>query len=313
LSQASVLPAPGSGFLASYVVSYHLQRGQKADGRAEAVADDTCGPDVDAAVPIPGIARVFDTHCHLTHPKLLPEAGCIVARAREAGVAACMTIGTGCADARAGLTLARRFPGFVECAAGIDPFTAHAKGEAFDAELAELRELLAEGSFRALGEVGLDYHYDLDPPPVQARKLEAQLDLAVELRLPVVIHVREAHDDMLAILAAHSRCRGIIHSFSGGPAVAERYLALGWHLAFNGVVTFGSGAEVREAARVVPSGRLLVETDAPYLAPQPFRGRRCEPAHVAHTLRRVAEVRGDRVEELAEATTRNARSLLTDS
>ena len=259
---------------------------------------------------IPGTARVFDTHCHLTHPKLLPEVDAVVARAREAGVVACMTIGTGCADARAGLALSARFPGFVVCAAGIDPFTAHAKGESFGAELAELRELLVQGGFRALGEVGLDYHYDLDPRPVQARRLEAQLDLAAELALPVVIHVREAHDDMLAILAAHSRCRGIIHSFTEGPALAERYLALGWHLAFNGVVTFGSGAEVREAARMVPADRLLVETDAPYLAPQPFRGGRCEPAHVAHTLRRVAEVRGQGADELAADTARNAGSLL---
>jgi len=253
---------------------------------------------------------MYDTHCHLTHPKLLPDVDGVIARAREAGLSACMTIGTGCADARAGLELARRFPDFVRCAAGIDPFTTHAKGEAFDTELADLRELLRGGGFQALGEIGLDYHYDLDPRPRQAQCFEAQLDLADELGLPVVIHVREAHDDMLAILTAHSRCRGIIHSFTGGPELAERYLSLGWHLAFNGVVTFGSGEEVREAARVVPEDRLLVETDAPYLAPVPFRGKRCEPAHVTHTLRRIAEVRAEPVEALIRRTGHNAEALL---
>ena len=253
---------------------------------------------------------MFDTHCHLTHPKLSPEVVAVVARSRAAGLSACMTIGTGCDDALRGLELARRFPDFVVCAAGIDPFTAHDKGESFDDELARLRELLSLGGFRALGEVGLDYHYDLDPRPVQARRFEVQLDLAEELGLPVVIHVREAHEDMLALLANHARCRGIIHSFTGGPELADRYLALGWHLAFNGVLTFPAAENVRAAARVVPPDRLLVETDAPYLAPVPLRGRTCEPGHVAHTLARLAEVRGETVAAVADRTATNARALL---
>ena len=253
---------------------------------------------------------MFDTHCHLTHPKLRPEIDAVVERARAAGLAHCMTIGTGCDDAEAGLTLKQRFPDLVHCAAGIDPFTAHDRGDAFDAELARLRELLSSGNFRALGEVGLDYHYDLDPRPLQARRFEAQLDLAEQLKLPVVIHVREAHEDMLAVLAAHARSHGIIHSFTGGPELAERYLELGWHLAFNGVLTFPAAEEVRAAARIVPPERLLVETDAPYLAPVPLRGRTCEPAHVAHTIDRLAQVRGEARDALAALSAANARALL---
>jgi TatD DNase family protein len=129
------------------------------------------------------------------------------------------------------------------------------------------------------------------------------------LSLPVVIHVREAHDDMAAILKAHPRSMGVIHSFTGTPAQAERYLALGWYLAFNGVLTFKNAEEVREAARVAPLERIVVETDSPYLAPNPKRGARCEPAFVRHTLEALAEVRGEAVSVLEAATTANARAL----
>lgn len=253
---------------------------------------------------------MFDTHCHLTHARILPDLDGVVARARAAGLDAVMTIGTGVEDARRCLEVSTRFPGFVFSAAGIDPFTSHRVGDGFDGELAALRELLAGGSFRALGEVGLDYHYDLDSRPVQADRLERQLELALEFELPVVIHVREAHDDMMGILSRHARSRGVIHSFTAGPAEAERYLSLGWYLAFNGVVTYPNAAEVREAARIVPADRLLLETDSPYLAPVPLRGKRCEPAYVEHAARRLAEVRGSTFDELCSQTTANARALL---
>lgn len=253
---------------------------------------------------------MFDTHCHLTHPRILPDVEAVVARSREAGLLGAMTIGTGVEDARRGRELSVLFPGFVCCAAGIDPFTAHRLGEGFGDELAALRELLSGGSFRALGEIGLDYHYALDDPRVQAARFVSQLALAAELALPVVIHVREAHADMAAILSAHPQNRGIIHSFTGSASEAERYLALGWHLAFNGVLTYPNAPEVREAARIVPDDRLLLETDSPYLAPAPLRGKRCEPAHVAHTARLLAQLRGVTLEELTSRTTSNATSLL---
>jgi TatD DNase family protein len=252
---------------------------------------------------------VIDSHCHLTNARFSDDVDAVVARALEAGVSACVTIGTGVDDAIRARDLALRHPGFVFATAGLDPFSSHAAGGAFDAAFDALAGILREGGFVALGEVGLDYHYDLDPHPVQAERFERQLDLAARLDLPVVIHVREAHRDMAALLAAHPRNRGVIHSFTGGPAEAERYLANGWHLAFNGVITFKNADEVRVAARVVPRDRILVETDSPYLAPSPKRGARCEPAFVGHTLRALADVRGEDAGSLEAATTANAQSL----
>jgi len=252
---------------------------------------------------------LIDTHCHLTHPKIAADADAAIERAKEAGLTACITIGTGVPDARNCLKLIEAHPGFVFASAGLDPFTCHDLGEGFEDGLAELAALLETERFVAIGEVGLDYHYDLQPRPVQARQLAAQLELAERLSLPVVIHVREAHEDMAAQLAEHPKVRGVIHSFTGGPQEAERYLALGWHLAFNGVLTFKNAEKVREAARVVPVDRLLVETDSPYLAPVPHRGRRCEPAFVAHTLEALAVCRGEEVADLDASTTANARGL----
>jgi len=250
---------------------------------------------------------VIDTHCHLTHARIAGDEADVIARAR--GLAAIVTIGTGVDDARAAREVARRHPGLVRATAGLDPFSSHRAGASFETELARLTELLREGGFVAIGEIGLDYHYDLDPREVQRDRLDRQLGLAVALDLPVVIHVREAHEDMTATLSAHPRARGVIHSFTAGPAEAERYLALGWMLAFNGVATFPGSTAVREAARIATSDRIVVETDAPYLAPVPVRGRRCEPAHVAHTLAALAALRGQEPGELERLTDDNARAL----
>jgi len=252
---------------------------------------------------------MIDTHCHLTHAKFAEDADASVARAAAAGVTACITIGTGVEDAGRALTLTRRHAGVVFATAGLDPFSSHAAADSFDDAFDALAALLAGGGFVGLGEIGLDYHYDLDPRPLQAERFERQLDLALRLALPVVIHVREAHDDMTAILKSHSRNTGVIHSFTGSPAEAAGYLAIGWHLAFNGVVTFKNAEELREVARVVPSDRILVETDSPYLTPEPKRGIRCEPAFVAHTLAAVASMRGEDVSDLEAATTANALAL----
>ena len=252
---------------------------------------------------------MIDTHCHLTHAKFSDDVDDAIARARAAGVTECITIGTGIDDAARARELALRHAGFVFATAGLDPFSSHAAGAAFDDAYGALAALLAAGGFHAVGEIGLDYHYDLDSRKVQAERFERQLDLAVGLDLPVVIHVREAHDDMAATLKSHPKNRGVIHSFTGGPADAERYLALGWCLAFNGVVTFKNSDDLREAARRTPLDRLLLETDSPYLAPSPKRGVRCEPAFVAHTLAALATARGEDVSAVLAATTANARAL----
>ena len=252
---------------------------------------------------------MIDTHCHLTHAKFAADADAVIARARTAGLRACVTIGTGVEDARRAVDLAKRHEGFVYATAGLDPFSAHAAGERFDEAFASLSALLSEGGFHGVGEIGLDYHYDLDTPSVQADRLERQLDLAAQLDLPVVIHVREAHGDMASILRGHPRNRGIIHSFTGTPEDAAPYLENGWSLAFNGVLTFRNADGVRDAARVAPADRLLVETDSPYLAPVPHRGTRCEPAFVRHTLAALAEARREPVEQVDGVTTQNAAAI----
>ncbi len=252
---------------------------------------------------------MIDTHCHLTHARFADDVDASIARARAAGVTACVTVGTGVDDAIHARELARRHAGVVFATAGLDPFASHAAGADFDAAYDALVELLEEGGFLAVGEIGLDYHYDLDPRAVQSERFERQLDLAVRLDLPVVVHVREAHAEMAAILRVHPRNRGVIHSFTGGPAEAERYLAIGWYLAFNGVVTFKNADEVRAAARVVPQNRIVVETDSPYLAPHPKRGARCEPALIAHTLEALASARAEDIATLDAVTTANAREL----
>lgn len=252
---------------------------------------------------------MIDTHCHLTHVRFSDDRDDVMARARAAGVSACVTIGTGVVDAGKALELAQAHAGAVFATAGLDPFSSHEAGDGFDDALAALAERLESGPFVAVGEIGLDYHYDLDPRPVQAERLERQLELAERLDRPVVIHVRDAHDDMIAILRGRPRSRGVIHSFTGGPREASAYLEAGWSLAYNGVVTFKNADGVREAARMTPIDRVLVETDSPYLAPVPYRGGRCEPAYVARTLDEVARARGETAAFLDTATTRNAVAL----
>lgn len=252
---------------------------------------------------------MIDSHCHLTHPKLAHDAAESVTRAVAAGVSAVVTIGTGVDDGRAARDLSHGHPGRIFATAGLDPFSAHEAGGRFEDCLGALRELFAEGGFVAVGEIGLDYHHDLDPRPLQRKRFESQLRLAADLDLPVVIHVREAHDDMTSVLRAHPTVRGVIHSFTAGPLEAERYLTLGWMLAFNGVATFPKAAHVRKAATGVPRESILVETDAPYLAPVPHRGKRCEPAFVVDTVRALAGARGEAPEELGRVVEENARAL----
>jgi TatD DNase family protein len=233
----------------------------------------------------------------------------VIARARAAGLDWMITIGTGCDDGTAALALRAEHPDCLAATVGLDPFSSHEAGAAFDDELARLADLLAGGGFVGLGEIGLDYHYDLDPRPLQQARFAQQLDLAVARDLPVVIHIRDAFDDALAVLGEHPRARGVIHSFSAGPELAERCLALGWHLGFNGMATFSNAKDVTAAACACPADRILFETDAPYLAPQPHRGRRCEPAHVVDTLGLIADARGERRDDLAAWSSRNARAL----
>jgi len=253
---------------------------------------------------------LIDTHCHLTHERLRDDLPAVYATARAHDVGHLISIGTSISDGEAVRRLHLSDPAMVSCSVGLDPFACFALGPAGVADgLAALERLLVSGDFCALGEVGLEYHHALCPHPLQREHLEAQISLALRLDLPLILHVRDAHPDMLACLAGWPGARGVVHSFDGTADQARAYLDLGWHLAFNGMVTFKPKDYLREAARIVPNDRLLIETDSPYLAPVPRRGQRCEPAYVAHTLTALAQLRGQRVEDLGAWTTRTARRL----
>lgn len=263
-------------------------------------------PDKDPAAAAP----LVDTHCHLDFPDYDADRDQVVQAAREAGVVAMITIGIDLASSRRAVELAERYAG-VYAAVGIHP---HSAAEVTPAALDELRRLARHPRVVAIGEIGLDYYRDRVPAPEQRRAFRAQLELAAECGLPVIIHNRDAEADVwdqLAGLAgtAGAPLRGVMHCFGAGPDWALRFCALGLYVGLDGPVTFKNGERAREVARVVPEDRLLVETDAPFLAPHPYRGRRNQPAWVRLVAERIAQERGRTLAEIARQTTANAARL----
>ena len=249
-----------------------------------------------------------DSHAHIDGEEFDADRDEVVARARAAGVRAILNVGTG--DPHGGnferaLEVAERYEG-VYAAAGVHPHDARLYDDA--AEQSLLGVLRGSERMVALGEIGLDYHYDNSPREVQQEVFARQLRLAREEGLPVIIHSREADEDTAVILRREldsSGTRGVMHCFGGGPALAEAALGLGFMVSFAGNVTFKKAEALREVAAAVPLERLLVETDCPYLAPVPHRGRRNEPAYVVETTRFLAGLRGVSHEELGRVTSEN--------
>jgi TatD DNase family protein len=252
---------------------------------------------------------LIDTHCHLDEANCPGGPDAPLERARQAGVGAFLVIGVGAtsAPAREAVALAHRRRD-VRAAVGLHPHDAREATPTLEDELAQLA---ASSEVAAVGEIGLDYHYDHSPREVQREVFRRFLGLARALKKPVVIHTREAAADTLEILREErvSEVGGIIHCFSEDLLFARQALDLGLFLSFSGIVTFKNARAVQEVAAWAPGDRILVETDAPYLAPVPHRGKRCEPAYVVHTARFVAQLRGVSFETLAEQTTANARQL----
>jgi TatD DNase family protein len=247
--------------------------------------------------------QLFETHFHLD-PDDDPAA--ILQRARAAGVAWFLAVASDLADAQRLADIAAAEEG-VFSTAGVHPHVA----EKFDGDLTSFRELVQRECVRAIGEIGLDYHYEFSPREQQQTVFRQFLALAAELDMPAVVHCREAYDDCLAILenALRPGQPFIIHSYTGPSWYVSRFHELGAHFSFNGIVTFRKADNVREALREVSLDRLLLETDAPYLAPIPHRGHRNEPAYLPHIAAKVAEVKGVPVEDIARITTANARAL----
>lgn len=251
--------------------------------------------------------KLVDTHCHLDDEKFAGDLEAVIERAQAAGVARMMAIGTGGgpADLEVAIRLADRYP-FFYATVGVHP---HDASKATPETFERMRDLLAAPKVLAVGEIGLDYHYDFSPRDTQRDVFIRQLELARDAAKPIVIHTREAWSDTVQILREHYSGGGIFHCFTGRPAEAEEAIDMGFHLSFGGVLTFPKAENVREAARIAPAGRLLVETDAPYLAPVPHRGKRNEPAFLVETARKLAAIRGISEQELAAVTTLNFERL----
>lgn len=249
--------------------------------------------------------NLIDTHCHLAHGRLIQQIPDLLARARAAGVERVLCAAATVAESRAAVHIARDHDG-VRCLAGLHP---HEAAEADDHTFVQLRQLVEKPENVAVGEIGLDYHYDFSPRDVQQRVFAEQLALAVELGKPIVIHTREAFADTLAILdeSAADPTRVLLHSFTGDADEVRQGLDRGLWVSFSGIVTFKNAGDIRAAARLVPADRILVETDAPYLSPEPVRKIKTnEPAHVAHTARQLAQLRGTDAQDFADLTTANA-------
>lgn len=254
--------------------------------------------------------RLVDSHCHLDDPRFEADRDAVVARALEAGVCRMLSIGSGEGppDLEAAIRMAERYEP-VLATVGVHP---HDARKATPETWQRMEELLAHPKVVAVGEIGLDYYYDNSPRDCQREVFVAQLELARRAGKPIIIHTREAWEDTWALLEKHwvgAAAGGVLHCFSGGPKEAGRGVEQGFYLAFGGVVTFPKADKVRAAAAAAPADRLLVETDAPYLAPVPMRGRRNEPAYVAEVACRLAACRGVDPEELAERTSANFERL----
>jgi TatD DNase family protein len=249
------------------------------------------------------VTRYFDTHCHLTDTAFREDREAVLRRAAEAGVARMVTIASSVADAADAAKLARGAEN-LWCTAGVHP---HAAGDASADAISGVREVATrEGKVVAIGETGLDYHYDNAPGAVQRALFDAHLELASDLGLPVVVHAREADGDIAAALRGMpGGTRGVLHCFTGGDRAFEEAMRAGWYVSFSGIASFKSFA-AGDLLREVPEDRLLVETDSPYLSPVPLRGRRNEPCHLPHVVAAVAERLGREVASVARTTWSNA-------
>lgn len=247
---------------------------------------------------------IVDSHCHLDYPQFADDLAGTLARADAAGVGRLVTISTHVGRFARYAALAEADPR-IFCTVGTHP---HNAGEEPDVPAAEIVRLSAHPRCVAIGEAGLDYHYDRSPRDVQRKVFRTHIAAARETGLPLVIHSRDADDDMIAILTEEmerGRFSAVLHCFSSGERLARTGVELGLYLSFSGILTFKRSEELRAIAAAAPLERLLVETDAPYLAPEPHRGKPCEPAYTALTAAVLAKVRGLSDAELATATTAN--------
>ncbi len=254
-----------------------------------------------------GKITLIDTHAHLDSPDYRADRAAVIARAFSESIGI-ITIGTDLPSSEAAMSLAKRHR-LIWAAVGVHP---HAAKTIDESSIARLKELAQERKVVSIGEIGLDYYRDLSPRKVQRHVFSMQLDLAAELHRPIIVHNRESTSDLLAILRRHrSSHHGVIHSFLGDRALAEEFLALGFHLGIGGPLTFAKNEALRSAVKSIPLERVLVETDAPYLTPVPYRGKRNEPAYVHYVAQALAQIKGISTAQVEEETTKNAIELFS--
>ncbi len=247
---------------------------------------------------------LIDSHCHLDFPEFAPELDAIVARARAAGIGRMVTISTRVRKLPQVLAVAEKFAD-IFCSVGTHPHNAH---EELDIDAAQLVALSKHPKIVAIGEAGLDYHYDKSPHDAQAQGFRQHIAAARETGLPLVIHAREADADMARILVEETEkgaFPAVLHCYTGGRDLAFEAIELGLYIGFTGIMTFKNGQDLRNLAAELPAHRILVETDAPFLAPLPYRGKRNEPSYVVETAKLLAQVRGVDADEIARQTTEN--------
>lgn len=254
---------------------------------------------------------MIDSHAHLDMPDFNRDREAVIRRAREQGISAIITVGIDIASSRASLALAKQHPD-IFCAAGIHP---HEAASTRKGDIDELAALAESDRVLAIGEIGLDFFRNRSAPPQQIEIFKRQLEKAAILDLPVIIHCREAHREMLEIVTPWAKSRGgnrglgVIHCFSGDSALARRYFELGFLISIPGPVTYPKSQNIVQVAREVPLDKILVETDSPYLPPQPHRGQRNEPAYLPLMVAQIARLRGLDTESVGRATTENTVSL----
>jgi TatD DNase family protein len=247
---------------------------------------------------------LVDSHCHLDFPDFAPEIDAVIERARAAGIGRIVSISTRVRKHAQILAIAEKYPD-VFCSVGTHPHNAH---EELDIDAAQLVALTRHPKVVALGEAGLDYHYDKSPRDAQEQGFRQHIEAARQTGLPLVIHARQADDDMARILAEETEkgaFPAVLHCYTGGRDLAFKAIELGLSIGFTGILTFKNGQDLRDIAKDLPADRILVETDAPYLAPLPYRGKRNEPAYVVETAKMLAQVRGVPPDEIARQTTEN--------
>lgn len=248
---------------------------------------------------------LFDTHAHYDSSRFDQDRHQLLSAMEENGVGRILNAGCDLPSSRAAIELAHQY-GFIWAAVGSHPDDAdHVDGALLD----EYRRLAADGRVAAIGEIGLDYHYEDVPREIQKIAFTRQLDLARELRLPVIVHEREAHGDAMEIIRRYPDVIGVFHCYSGSLDMARELVKLGWYVGFTGVLTFKNARKALEVAENVPLYRLLLETDCPYMAPEPCRGRRCDSTMMVRTAEKLAELRGVSLEEISRITWENGSRL----